>query len=98
MLTLTLLIIISIFLSIFILLNSFFNNTSTRSLVVPDSDDVEESTKNAKDISKILVVIRFNILILALINSSVLSALFVNYELFSSNFLLFISSLKLEKL
>ena len=93
MLTLTLLIIISIFLSIFILLNSFFNNTSTRSLVVPDSDDVEESTKNAKDISKILVVIRFNILILALINSSVLSALFVNYELFSSNFLLFISSL-----
>ena len=93
MLTLTLLIIISIFLSIFILLNSFFNNTSTRSLVVPDSDDVEESTKNAKDISKILVVIRFNILILALINSSLLSALFVNYELFSSNFLLFISSL-----
>jgi len=93
LLTLTLLIIISIFLSIFILLNSFFNNTSTRSLVVPDSDDVEESTKNAKDISKILVVIRFNILILALINSSVLSALFVNYELFSSNFLLFISSL-----
>lgn len=93
MLTLTLLIIISIFLSIFILLNSFFNNTSTRSLVVPDSDDVEESTKNAKDISKILVVIRFNILILALINSSLLSALFINYELFSSNFLLFISSL-----
>ena len=93
MLTLTLLIIISIFLSIFILLNSFFNNTSTRSLVVPDSDDVEESTKNAKDISKILVVIRFNILILALINSSLLSAVFVNYELFSSNFLLFISSL-----
>ncbi len=93
MLTLTLLIIISIFLSIFILLNSFFNNTSTRSLVVPDSDDVEESTKNAKDISKILVVIRFNILILALINSSLLSALFVNYELFTSNFLLFISSL-----
>jgi len=93
LLTLTLLIIISIFLSIFILLNSFFNNTSTRSLVVPDSDDVEESTKNAKDISKILVVIRFNILILALINSSLLSALFVNYELFTSNFLLFISSL-----
>jgi len=60
---------------------------------VPDSDDVEESTKNAKDISKILVVIRFNILILALINSSLLSAVFVNYELFSSNFLLFISSL-----
>ena len=93
MLTLTFLVIISIFLSIFIFLNSFFNNTSTRSLVVPDSDDVEESTKNAKDISKILVVIRFNILILALINSSLLSALFVNYELFSSNFLLFISSL-----
>ena len=93
MLTLTFLVIISIFLSIFIFLNSFFNNTSTRSLVVPDSDDVEESTKNAKDISKILVVIRFNILILALINSSLLSAVFVNYELFSSNFLLFISSL-----
>ena len=93
MLTLTFLVIISIFLSIFIFLNSFFNNTSTRSLVVPDSDDVEESTKNAKDISKILVVIRFNILILALINSSLLSALFVNYELFTSNFLLFISSL-----
>ncbi len=93
MLTLTFLVIISIFLSIFIFLNSFFNNTSTRSLVVPDSDDVEESAKNAKDISKILVVIRFKILILALINSSLLSAFFINYKLFNSNFLLFISTL-----
>jgi len=60
---------------------------------VPDSDDMEESAKNAKDISKILIIIRLSILVTALINSSLLSAVFINYKLFSSNFLLFISSL-----
>ncbi len=93
MLTVTFFIITLIFLFIFIFLNSFFNNIPVRSLVVPDSDDMEESAKNAKDISKILIIIRFSILIIALINSSLLSALFINYKLFNSNFLLFISSL-----
>jgi len=93
LLTVTFFIITLIFLFIFIFLNSFFNNIPVRSLVVPDSDDMEESAKNAKDISKILIIIRFSILIIALINSSLLSALFINYKLFNSNFLLFISSL-----
>ena len=93
MITVTFFIITLIFLSLFIFLNSFFNNISTRSLIVPDSDDMEESAKNAKDISKILIVTRFSILVAALINSSLLSAIFINYELFGSNFLLFISSL-----
>ena len=93
MIAITFFIITLIFLSLFIFLNNFFNNISTRSLIVPDSDDMEESAKNAKDISKILIVTRFSILVAALINSSLLSAIFINYKLFSSNFLLFISSL-----
>ena len=93
MITLTFFIITLVFLTIFIFLNSFFNNTSTRSLVVPDTDDMEESARNAKDISKILIIIRFSILITALINSSLLSGIFISYNLFNSNFLLFTSSL-----
>ncbi len=93
MIAITFFIITLVFLSLFIFLNSFFNNISTRSLIVPDSDDMEESAKNAKDVSKILIVTRFSILVTALINSSLLSAIFINYELFGSNFLLFISSL-----
>jgi len=93
LIAITFFIITLVFLSLFIFLNSFFNNISTRSLIVPDSDDMEESAKNAKDVSKILIVTRFSILVAALINSSLLSAIFINYELFGSNFLLFISSL-----
>jgi len=93
LITLTFFIITLVFLTIFIFLNSFFNNTSTRSLVVPDTDDMEESARNAKDISKILIIIRFSILITALINSSLLSGIFISYSLFNSNFLLFTSSL-----
>ncbi|MFL2673532.1 MAG: hemolysin family protein [Dehalococcoidia bacterium] len=79
--------------TIFIFLNIFFNNTSARSLVASDTDDMEESARNAKDISKILIIIRFSILITALINSSLLSGIFISYSLFNSNFLLFTSSL-----
>ena len=93
MITLTFFIITLVFLTIFIFLNSFFNNTSARSLVAPDTDDMEESARNAKDISKILIIIRFSILITALINSSLLSGIFISYSLFNNNFLLFTSSL-----
>ena len=93
MITLTFFIFTLVFLTIFIFLNSFFNNTSARSLVAPDTDDMEESARNAKDISKILIIIRFSILITALINSSLLSGIFISYSLFNSNFLLFTSSL-----
>jgi len=93
LITLTFFIFTLVFLTIFIFLNSFFNNTSARSLVAPDTDDMEESARNAKDISKILIIIRFSILITALINSSLLSGIFISYSLFNSNFLLFTSSL-----
>ena len=93
MITLTFFIITLVFLTIFIFLNIFFNNTSARSLVAPDTDDMEESARNAKDISKILIIIRFSILITALINSSLLSGIFISYSLFNNNFLLFTSSL-----
>ena len=93
MITLTFFIITLVFLTIFIFLNSFFNNISARSLVVPDTDDMEESARNAKDISKILIIIRLTILIIALINSSLLSGIFISYSLFNNNFLLFTSSL-----
>ena len=93
MITLTFFIITLVFLTIFIFLNSFFNNISARSLVVPDTDDMEESARNAKDISKILIIIRLTILIIALINSSLLSGVFISYNLLNNNFLLFSSSL-----
>ena len=93
MITLTFFIITLVFLTIFIFLNIFFNNNSARSLVASDTDDMEESARNAKDISKILIIIRFSILITALINSSLLSGIFISYSLFKSNFLLFTSSL-----
>ena len=93
MITLTFFIITLVFLSIFIFLNSFFNNISTRSLIVPETDDMEESARNAKDISKILIIIRLTILIIALINSSLLSGVFISYNLLNNNFLLFSSSL-----
>ena len=93
MITLTFFIITLIFLTIFIFLNSFFNNISARSLVVPDTDDMEESARNAKDISKILIIIRLTILIIALINYSLLSGVFISYSLLNNNFLLFTSSL-----
>ena len=93
MITLTFFIITLVFLTIFIFLNSFFNNISARSLVVPDTDDMEESARNAKDISKILIIIRLTILIIALINSSLLSGVFISYSLLNNNFLLFTSSL-----
>ena len=93
MITLTFFIITLVFLSIFIFLNSFFNNISARSLIVPETDDMEESARNAKDISKILIIIRLTILIIALINSSLLSGVFISYSLLNNNFLLFTSSL-----
>ena len=93
MITLTFFIITLVFLTIFIFLNSFFNNISARSLIVPDTDDMEESARNAKDISKILIIIRLAILIIALINSSLLSGVFISYSLLNNNFLLFTSSL-----
>jgi len=93
LITLTFFIITLVFLTIFIFLNSFFNNISARSLVVPDTDDMEESARNAKDISKILIIIRLTILIIALINSSLLSGVFISYSLLNNNFLLFTSSL-----
>jgi len=93
LITLTFFIITLVFLTIFIFLNSFFNNISARSLIVPDTDDMEESARNAKDISKILIIIRLTILIIALINSSLLSGVFISYSLLNNNFLLFTSSL-----
>ena len=93
MITLTFFIITLVFLTIFIFLNSFFNNISARSLIVPETDDMEESARNAKDISKILIIIRLTILIIALINSSLLSGVFISYSLLNNNFLLFTSSL-----
>ncbi len=93
MITLTFFIITLVFLTIFIFLNSFFNDISARSLIVPETDDMEESARNAKDISKILIIIRLAILIIALINYSLLSGVFISYSLLNNNFLLFTSSL-----
>ena len=41
----------------------FFSDLSLRVLLIPESDDVEESTKNAKEAARILTVDRILILV-----------------------------------
>tara|TARA_B100000941_G_C28481476_1_gene542424 strand:+ start:155 stop:1255 length:1101 start_codon:yes stop_codon:yes gene_type:complete len=52
---------------------------SLRSLIVTETDDVEESTRNAKEVNKILSAIRISLIILIIINTSFLNVAFSNY-------------------
>ena len=73
-------IVIILFLSFmqFFIISSYesLNNLSVRSLLIPETDDVEESARNAKDVNKILSYIRILIVLLAIFTTSLLHLLY----------------------
>ena len=56
-----------------------FNDLSLRSLIIPETDDVEESTRNAKEVNKILSVVRTILIVFIIINTSLLNIAYLNY-------------------
>ena len=73
-------IVIILFLSLmqFFIISSYesLNNLSVRSLLIPETDDVEESARNAKEVNKILSYIRILIVLLAIFTTSLLHLLY----------------------
>ena len=73
-------IVIILFLSFmqFFIISSYesLNNLPVRSLLIPETDDVEESARNAKDVNKILSYIRILIVLLAIFTTSLLHLLY----------------------
>ena len=73
-------IIILLFLQLLFLLSYItFNDLSLRSIIIPETDDVEESARNAKEVNKILSVIRTILIIFIIINTSLLNIAYLNY-------------------
>ena len=76
-------IVIILFLSFmqFFVISSYesLNNLSVRSLLIPETDDVEESARNAKEVNKILSYIRILIVLLAIFTTSLLHLLYSEY-------------------
>ena len=65
--------------SLILLSYKSFNDLSLRSLIVPETDDVEESARNAKEVSKILSIERIILVILIILNTSLLNIAFNNF-------------------
>ena len=64
-------ILILLFLQLLVLLSyQTFNDLSLRSLIIPETDDVEESARNAKEVNKILSMTRAILIILIIINQN----------------------------
>ena len=86
-------IVIILFLSFmqFFVISSYesLNNLSVRSLLIPETDDVEESARNAKEVNKILSYIRILIVLLAIITTSLLHLLYSEH--ISSNQIILIT-------
>ena len=73
-------ILILLFLQLLVLLSyQTFNDLSLRSLIIPETDDVEESARNAKEVNKILSITRTILIILIIINTSLLNIAYLNY-------------------
>ena len=73
-------IVILFFLQSLILLSyQSFNDLSLRSLIVPETDDVEKSARNAKEVNKILSMERILLVVLIIINTSLLNIAFNNF-------------------
>ena len=73
-------IIILLFLQLLFLLSYItFNDLSLRSLIIPETDDVEESARNAKEVNKILSVIRTILIIFIIINTSLLNIAYLSF-------------------
>ena len=86
-------IVIILFLSFmqFFVISSYesLNNLSVRSLLIPETDDVEESARNAKEVNKILSYIRILIVLLAIFTTSLLHLLYSEH--ISSNQIILIT-------
>jgi len=65
--------------SLILLSYQTFNDLSLRSLIVPETDDVEESARNAKEVNKILSIERIILLVLIILNTSLLNIAFNNF-------------------
>ena len=65
--------------SLILLSYQSFNDLSLRSLIVPETDDVEESTRNAKEVNKILSIERIILLVLIILNTSLLNIAFNDF-------------------
>ena len=65
--------------SLILLSYQSFNDLSLRSLIVPETDDVEESARNAKEVNKILSMERILLVVLIIINTSLLNIAFNNF-------------------
>ena len=65
--------------SLILLSYQSFNDLSLRSLIVPETDDVEESARNAKEVNKILSIERILLVVLIIINTSLLNIAFNNF-------------------
>ena len=65
----------------FLLVSSYesLNNLSVRSLLIPETDDVEESTKNAKEVNRILSFIRFLMVILIILTTTLIQLVYSNF-------------------
>ena len=72
-------ILILLFLQLLVLLSyQTFNDLSLRSLIIPETDDVEESARNAKEVNKILSQ-RIILVVLIILNTSLLNIAFNNF-------------------
>jgi putative hemolysin len=65
--------------SLILLSYQSFNDLSLRSLIVPETDDVEESARNAKEVNKILSLERIILLVLIILNTSLLNIAFNDF-------------------
>ena len=65
----------------FLLVSSYesLNNLSVRSLFIPETDDVEESTKNAKEVNRILSFIRFLMVIFIILTTTLIQLVYSNF-------------------
>lgn len=71
--------ILFLFQSLILLSYQSFNDLSLRSLIVPETDDVEESARNAKEVNKILSIERIILLVLIILNTSLLNIAFNDF-------------------
>ena len=65
--------------SLILLSYQSFNDLSLRSLIVPETDDVEESARNAKEVNKILSIERIILLVVIILNTSLLNIAFNDF-------------------
>ena len=84
-----LIVILFLFLIQFLIISSYesLNNLSVRTLFVSETDDVEESTKNTREVNRILSYLRILIIITAIITTSLLH-IFYSENISSNHFIL----------